>query len=447
MENDNKKESNKRSGRDFKKSDRPRSFDKRKPRDSDERSERRSDRPRSFDKRGPRDSDERSERRNDRPRSFGGKGKPRDFKGRDDRRSDRPRSFDKRKPRVFKDRDENTSLNDQNNNEQVIENNIEQVSEEKVMKKESFNKKVTFSKDDLPSRKGTFKSKSAIESRNRQLSGGRLEIAVGNLSANLNVMISCIHKAGRGLAYDFNELSRLNIRKKADNSFVSEADLRAEESLVTNLNKVRSDFGFILEEGGVKEGSDKSKYFIIDPLDGTSNFLHGIPHFAISVAMVINDEVVAGVIYNPISDETFYAEKGNGSYILTNGTSKRIRVSDTTKFEDCIIGTGIPNCKTPNHIDYIKKLERIMSHVDGVRRNGSAALDMAYVAAGRFDGYFETSMLKPWDIAAGLLIVKEAGGYVCNTDEQEQDKQILFENCNIIACNDNIKNNFKDMLL
>ena len=299
-------------------------------------------------------------------------------------------------------------------------------------------------------KKSFFKPKAASSARGTAVGKkvrGHMEIAVANLSADLNVMINAAHKAGRGLLRFMDELAELKIMQKKDKSLYSAADVDSEAAIVECLNKARPTFSFLSEESGelAKDGSESGKKFIIDPLDGTSNFLHGIPFFSVSIAMLVNDEITAGVIYNPVSDETFYAEKGCGAYLLSGGNNKRIRVAERPRFIDCIITTGIPNAKTPGHKEYTARLSRVMAEVDGVRRTGSGALDLAYVAAGRFDGYFESG-IKAWDIAAGVLLVREAGGYVCDYNGNEKDSELLNSG-NIMACSKAIKNNFKKLLL
>lgn len=228
-------------------------------------------------------------------------------------------------------------------------------------------------------------------------------------SAIINVMVSAVQKASRGLVRDFGEVENLQVSRKGPADFVSAADLKAEKILRGELAKARPDFGFLMEEGGsvpAREGSEGYRW-IIDPLDGTHNFLHGIPHFAITVALEREGEVIAGVTYDPLRDEMYTAEKGGGAFV--NG--RRIRVSSRRQLVDSIVATGIPRADKPGHLEFLKMLGGMMSRTAGVRRFGSAALDLAYVAAGRFDGYWESN-LQPWDIAAGIILVREAGGYV-----------------------------------
>lgn len=223
----------------------------------------------------------------------------------------------------------------------------------------------------------------------------------------LNVMVTAARKAARGLNRDFGEVEQLQVSVKGPGEFVSTADLRAERTLKTELLRARPGYGLLMEEGGATEGSDPHHRWIVDPLDGTTNFLHGIPHFAISIALERDGEVVAGVVYEPTRDEMFWAEKGVGAYL----NDRRLRVSARRQLGDAVIGTGIPFRERGDHPAYIATLARVMGATSGVRRLGAAALDLAYVAAGRFDGFWEFGLF-PWDVAAGLLLVREAGGFV-----------------------------------
>ena len=230
-------------------------------------------------------------------------------------------------------------------------------------------------------------------------------------SALLQVMIAAARKAGRKLARDFGEVAELQVSKKGPADFVSAADIKAEEVLVEELSKARPGYGFQAEERGVVEGTDKTHTWIIDPLDGTTNFLHGLPHFAINIALERDGAVVAGVTFNPATNELFWAEKGRGAFL----NDKRLRVAARRQLLDSILATGIPFAGKPGHGQFLKELHQLTQRVAGVRRFGSAALDLAYVAAGRFDGYWERD-LKPWDIAAGGLMVLEAGGTISGAD-------------------------------
>jgi myo-inositol-1(or 4)-monophosphatase len=223
----------------------------------------------------------------------------------------------------------------------------------------------------------------------------------------VNVMAAAALKAARALNRDFGEVEQLQVSIKGPSDFVSTADLRAERTLKTELLRARPGYALLFEEGGATEGTDPHHRWIVDPLDGTTNFLHGIPHFAISIALERDGEIVAGVVYEPTRDEMFWAEKGIGAYL----NDRRLRVSARRLLGDALIGTGIPFRGHGDHPSYVATLARVMAATSGVRRLGAAALDLAYVAAGRYDGFWEFG-LAPWDIAAGLLLVKEAGGFV-----------------------------------
>ncbi len=229
-------------------------------------------------------------------------------------------------------------------------------------------------------------------------------------SAIINVMAKAVEKAARSLVRDFGEVEQLQVSRKGPADFVSAADRKAEETLRAELQRARPDFGFLMEETGETKGRDGSRW-IVDPLDGTTNFLHGLPHFSISVAAEKDGEVFAGCVYDPIRDELFWAEKGAGAFV--NHT--RLRVSGRRKLEDCVIATGLPFKGHGDVPTALAQLEAIMPNVAGIRRLGSAAMDLAYVAAGRFDGFYEVG-LAPWDMAAGMLIVAEAGGFVTEAD-------------------------------
>ncbi|MDZ3838495.1 MAG: inositol monophosphatase family protein [Rhodospirillales bacterium] len=223
----------------------------------------------------------------------------------------------------------------------------------------------------------------------------------------LNVMTAAAHKAARGLVRDLGELEHLQVSKKGPADYVSKADHRAERILRGELSKARPTYGLLMEESGAVEGSDTSNRWVVDPLDGTTNFLHGIPHFCISIALERDGEPFAGVIYSPVYDEMYVAEKGAGAYL--NG--RRLRVSARRSVDEALFATGIPFRGIPDHELFLEQLRSVMQVSAGVRRFGSAALDLAYVAAGRYDGYWENG-LNPWDVAAGIVIVREAGGFV-----------------------------------
>lgn len=225
-------------------------------------------------------------------------------------------------------------------------------------------------------------------------------------SALLNVMVQAAMKAGRGLSRDFGEVQNLQVSVKGPGDFVSQADHRAEEVLRSELERARPKYGFLLEESGTIAGEDDQHRWIVDPLDGTTNFLHGIPHFAISIALERQGQLVAAVVFNPVSDELYTAEKGGGAYL----NDRRLRVSGRRKLTDCVIGCGLPHLGRGDHGRFLVQLRNVMSEAIGVRRSGAASLDLAYVAAGRFDGFWEEG-LAPWDMAAGMLLIREAGGF------------------------------------
>lgn len=230
----------------------------------------------------------------------------------------------------------------------------------------------------------------------------------------MTVMVAAVRKAARGLQRDFGEVENLQVSLKGPGDFVSAADRKAEKTLFQELSKARPGYGFQMEEGGVVEGADKSHRWIIDPLDGTTNFLHGIPHFAISVGLERDGQMVAGVIYNPITDEMYIAEKGQGAFL----NDRRLRVAVRRDLAQGVVGCGTPHIGRPGHEKYISELRGVMLNVSGVRRMGAASLDLAYVAAGRFDAYWEAN-LAPWDMAAGIVLVREAGGTVSDIDGRD----------------------------
>src|ERR1700741_4036135 len=226
-------------------------------------------------------------------------------------------------------------------------------------------------------------------------------------SPTITVMVRAAERAARDLKRDFGEVEHLQTSRKGPGDFVSAADLKAERILHQELQKARPGYGFLMEESGTVAGSDPEHRWLIDPLDGTTNFLHGIPHFAISIGLERDGEIVAGVIYEPIRDEMYWAEKGAGAYV----NDHRLRVSARRQLGEAVIGTGMPFGDRADPQAYMATLAAVMGATSGVRRMGSAALDLAYVAAGRYEGFWEFA-LSPWDIAAGLLLIREAGGYV-----------------------------------
>ena len=249
---------------------------------------------------------------------------------------------------------------------------------------------------------------------------------MNNKSATLNIMERAARRAARGLLRDFGEVERLQVSRKGPADFVSSADRDAERTLVEELSKARPDYGFVLEEGKNVEARDGESFWVIDPLDGTTNFLHGLPHFAISLALIQRGDVVAGVILDPVKDEMFFAERGRGAFM----NEHRLRVSGRRALSDCVMATGIPFHGKPGHELFHAELQALTDKVAGIRRFGVASLDLAYVAAGRFDGFWERG-LKRWDIAAGIVLVREAGGMV--TDMKGRAK--MMETGDIIAAN------------
>jgi myo-inositol-1(or 4)-monophosphatase len=226
-------------------------------------------------------------------------------------------------------------------------------------------------------------------------------------SALINVMVKAARRAGRSLKRDLGEIEHLQVSLKGPANFVSLADKRAEEMLYADLAKARPGYGFIGEEGGTREGADKTHSWIVDPLDGTTNFLHGIPQFAISIALVREGSVIAGVIYNPANDELYLAERGKGAFL----NDQRLRVAGRRNLSECVIACGLPHIGRGDFEQFRDELREIQGRVAGMRRFGAASLDLAFVAAGRLDGFWERN-LSPWDIAAGQIIVREAGGMV-----------------------------------
>ena len=248
-------------------------------------------------------------------------------------------------------------------------------------------------------------------------------------SANINVMVGACRKAAKTLIRDFGEIENLQVSVKGPGDFVTASDKKVEKILIEELQKARPNYSILSEEIG-KINNDESFKWIIDPIDGTANFLHGIPHFAISIGLEHDGEIICGIVYDPIKDEMFVAEKGNGSYL----NNQRIRVSSRKKLEDCILFTGGPRQASKNKEVTLEEYKKFSSKVFiPIRKMGSAALDMAYVAAGRCDGCWHRD-LNYWDIAAGILLVKEAGGFVTDfigTDKYIENKTILAANSRI----------------
>ena len=245
---------------------------------------------------------------------------------------------------------------------------------------------------------------------------------MNSISPNLNIMIKASEKASRIIIRDFGEIENLQVAKKGPRDFVTKTDKRVEEILIEELTKYKKNFSFLTEESGKIEKNDKDKIWIIDPIDGTTNFLHGIPHFAISIALKIDGELVSGLIHDPIKNEIFFAEKDNGSYF----NNHRVRVSNKNNLEDCLFSSDANGLK-----NIFPKLN--------MRNTGSAALDLAYVGSGRFDGYFHNN-INLWDIAAGILIVKEAGGSINDISKYDD------ENINIRASSSSIYSKMMEYL-
>ena len=238
------------------------------------------------------------------------------------------------------------------------------------------------------------------------------------LSPHMHVMQAAAKKAGRRLLHDFNEVEQLQVSVKAPSDFVSQADLRAEATLREELTKSRPGYAFLMEESGASGSENWAWRFVVDPLDGTTNFLHGIPHWAISIGLERRlpdgeSEIAAGLIYNPASDDMYWAEKGAGAWV----NDRRLRVAARRELKDSVLATGIPfaSVDASNRLAFARTLGQLMPVVAGIRRFGAAALDLAWVAAGRFDGYWELG-IKPWDMSAGLLLVREAGGFATEPD-------------------------------
>ncbi len=233
-------------------------------------------------------------------------------------------------------------------------------------------------------------------------------------SSLIQVMVGAVRKACKGVARDFGEVTELQVSKKGPGDFVTAADKRVEAALFEELLRVRPGYGFLGEEQGMVEGTDKTHTWIVDPIDGTTNFMHGIPHFACTVALERDSEIVAGVTFNPVTSDLYWAEKGKGVY----HNDRRLRVSQRRNLDESLIGTGLPFIGKTGHAQALKELHQIMQRTAGIRRNGACSLDLAYVAAGQFDGYWERG-LKPWDMAAGILFILEAGGKITSIDSEE----------------------------
>ena len=243
---------------------------------------------------------------------------------------------------------------------------------------------------------------------------------MNSISPNLNLMIKASEKASKILIRDFGEVEKLQVSVKGPNNFVTNADRKAEDIIINELEKSKKNFSILTEESGFIENKDKENFWIVDPIDGTTNFLNGIPHFCISIALLVDNEIIAGVIYDPIKDEIFYSEKNNGSYL----NNKSIRVSKKSKISDCLYGVNFRENIPENFL---------------IRNTGSAALDLAYVSSGRFDGCFQKNV-NLWDIAAGTILIKEAGGIVDNFDLKK------FTKISIKASNERISSDLNNKI-
>tara|TARA_Y100000816_G_C26031886_1_gene540207 strand:- start:227 stop:967 length:741 start_codon:yes stop_codon:yes gene_type:complete len=241
-----------------------------------------------------------------------------------------------------------------------------------------------------------------------------------SISANLNIMIKACEKASKVLIRDFGEIENLQVQKKGPRDFVTNSDLKTEKIIIEELMKARPNYSYISEEKGKKINKDQNNTWVIDPIDGTTNFLHGVPHFAISIALKSNNEIISGLVYDPIKDEIFFAEKNNGTFY----NNQRVRVSSKSNLNECLFAVGEKNL---DDFDFTK------------RKSGCAALDMAYVASGRYDGFFQKD-LKIWDIAAGIILVKEAGGIINDINLDN------IENLKVIVSSVNIRSKFEEKL-
>ncbi|WP_323763538.1 inositol monophosphatase family protein [Marinovum sp.] len=256
-------------------------------------------------------------------------------------------------------------------------------------------------------------------------------------SANLNIMMKTARKAGRSLVKDFREVENLQSSSKAAGDFVTRADIAAEKIIKDELLGARPTYGFLGEEGGETAGQDPTRRWIVDPLDGTSNFLHGLPHWAVSIALEHKGQIVSAVVFDPAKDEMFFAEKGGGAWM----NDQRVRVSDRRGMNEALFATGVPFGTRRGLPDTLKDLGRLMPVCAGVRRWGAAALDLAYVAAGRFDGYWEREV-QAWDVAGGLLIAREAGALA---EAITPDEDPLMDRT-VICANERLFNQFAKVI-
>jgi len=253
----------------------------------------------------------------------------------------------------------------------------------------------------------------------------------------INIMTKAAKKASRGLRRDFNELENLQVMTKGPADFVTASDIRTQQIIYDELSYAKPDWSFVMEESKPIKGKESKSRFIIDPIDGTTNFMHGNPNFAISIAAEVNDRLEAALIYSPITDEMFIAERGKGAFL----NDKRIRVASRKKLSESLLVTGIPHMGRGNKELFLKEMKQLIPEVAGIRRSGSAALDLAWVASGRYDIFWERG-LKIWDIAAGILLVREAGGFAQGLNGEDAD----MWNGNIISGNDDIINALNEKL-
>ncbi len=256
-------------------------------------------------------------------------------------------------------------------------------------------------------------------------------------SALLNVMVQAAMKAGRSLSRDFGEVQQLQVSVKGPSDYVSQADIKSEKIVREELLKARPTYGFLGEEGEEIKGTDGTHRWIVDPLDGTTNFLHGFPMFSVSIALERGGELVAGVIFNPATDELFTAEKGGGAYM----NDRRLRVAGRKKLTDSIVTCGVPHLGRGNHGKFLVQLANVMGEVSGVRRTGAASIDLAYLAAGHVDGYWEEG-LAPWDIAAGIVLIREAGGFIYDADGGTK----MLEKGSLVAGNEYIQKSLSEVV-
>lgn len=250
-------------------------------------------------------------------------------------------------------------------------------------------------------------------------------------------MIRAAEKAGRSLTRDFGEVEQLQVSRKGPADFVTAADKRAEEIIFEELKKAKPSYSFLMEESGAVKGDDEDHLWIIDPLDGTHNFMHGVPHWCVSIALSVKDRIEAGVIYDPVKEEVFRAERSGGAFLQ----NKRLRVSGRGNMENAMICHGCESVAPEKHNLFMKELDAVKTSAPMTRRFGAAALDLCYVAAGRFDGFWERG-LKPWDIAAGYLIVKESGGFITSIDNEDD----VIYSANAVAGNNDIYSNLRKIL-